>query len=642
MSTPQFEIRSAILGADKGFKVVRGGHNPPPPDPQPGGEGAAPVTCLGHFDGVYHFLDAVGQKRQLTARALGNRQEVLGLFCGDEGWLKKKFPETKEIPDKDDPEGKRKVEITIGWSVASAGAWLQKTCSIQGLYGDFLQLRRPGIWRGEDGLPVAHCGDAVLLGGDWRAAGIRTGNQVWVAAPPTHRPGMPCGHNVGQELHDEIQRLWQFKRVGGPALLVGLIGTAMLGLFVRHRPNGFLTGEPVSGKSTLMEVLRACCPMHAYTNNATEAGVSSAVNGRVVPIFIDESSDRKNTDAAEALMDMMLASSTGDGTKAIRGKADGGFRMIEMAGCTVYGSVNPPAMLPQHLRRVTLIEVLRAPGGEDVTAQQLALIEWARERGPSLWGRALSSAERWAACLLAFRTALAEKGCSPGEMDQIGGLLAGWWIMTRQGLPDATGAKSGVVLAAEYIRLPEDVVEDSGPRRAVQHLLSRLVQYDGTTRHEQVGKLLERAFEPSTEATDDTNDSRVLARNGMRIVRPCARVWEWRIGKPPDPHERYAGVERAGWFPRAAPVELKPDEPCRCENCRARGLLPVPRLSDDGGVWLMPVAIRPLFQGVHGLEGDRWQTEVMRIALRSTKNVRVGGVTGRAIWLPRREISDDG
>jgi hypothetical protein len=615
--------------------VIDGGGGKPPTGGRPAdGETPCPVTPLGDADGVWHFLDPLGKKRQLTAREFGNRHVVRGLFRGDERWLREKFPDRKEFENE---HGGKAVRV-VGFQLNAAAAWLQKLCSDQGLYGDFLQLRRPGIWRGDDGLPIVHAGDAVLIEGSWCAAGTRTGNQIWIATPPAPRPAAPCDHSVGESFREEIQRLWKFRLGGAPHLLLGLIATGMLGTAARWRPNAFLCGEGGSGKTMLMDVLRAACPMHAYSNNASEAGVTSLMNGRVVPIFIDESSDRQNQGGADALMDLVLASASGDGTKAVRGRADGGFRTIEMAGCILYGSVNPPSMQPQHLGRITLIELLKPDGGEDARAEQTALAEWARINGPALWGRVIASAERWHASLTVFRTALAEAGCAAREMDQMGALLAGWWILTHEGLPGEAGAREGVGMAAEFIRPASDTIEDSGPRRAVQHLLSQLIQFDGTTRQEQVGILLERAWTPSDEAWDHQADAKVLARFGMRPIRPCLERFQWRVPMPEEPD-----------FPNG-PVNwrARPDRPgdviagCTCKSCLDHQKRPVPRLSAGGGIWLMPMALKPLYRGVHGLDGDRWQIELLRLGTRSRTSVRVGGVVGKAIWLPREAIDDGG
>lgn len=634
-------IRAAVLGADRPFRLINGGPRPPGGDtPERSDKDPCPVTPLGDNEGTYYFLDSAGQLRHLTSRALGNKQEVLSLFRGDDTWLRLRFPESREFPDPEDPSGGKKISRVVGWYVTSAAAWLIQACSKQGLYGDHLRLRRPGIWRGDDGLPVVHCGDAVLMEGDWYPAGTRNGDQIWIAAPPTPRPDMPCDRTFGQSLHDEIQRLWKFRQPGGPALLIGLIATGLLGLAARWRPSIQLFGEGGSGKTKLMHVLRDACPMHSWTNNSTEAGVTGAMNGRVMPIFIDESTARSDSGGVDTLMDIVLASASGDGTAGVRGTVDGKSRKIEMAGCVLFGSVNPPSMLPQHKGRITLIELMKPEGGDDYTAEHDALAQWAKDNGPALWGRVIASAERWHASLLSIRTRLAEVGCAPREMDQMGALLAGWWILTREGLPGEAGAREAVGLASEYIRPADEIADDSGPRRAIAHLLSQLIQYDGTTRQEQVGTMVERAMEPSEETGDPGQDHRVLGRHGIRVVRPCLRVYEWFTPLPPRPEERFAPTETAGWVFKKDAAPLGPDEECRCGNCREYKGARTPRLSDKGGLWLLPVAMQSLFRGAHGLDGDRWQTEILRLGVRSKSVVRVGGVAGKAIWLPREAVED--
>lgn len=633
------DIRGAVLGADRPFRVIDGGGGGggPPRGPRSFGDGTpCPVTPLGDTDGVYHFLDPLGQKRQVSARQLGNRHEVRGLFRGDETWLREMFPDRKDVDDGDGG----KVSRVVAFQLNGAAAWLQKMCSDQGLYDDHLKLRRPGIWRGEDGLPIVHCGDAVLIEGQWRPAGTRTGMQIWVATSPTARPGASCDHTVGEAFQNEIQRLWIFKHGGAPQLLLGLIATAMLGTAVWWRPNGFLCGEGGGGKSSLIDALRAACPMHAYSNNPTEAGITGMMNGRVMPIFLDEASDRKDQATVEALMDLVLASASGEGTVRVRGTVDGGHRTTEMAGCVLYGAVNPPSMQPTHLGRITLFELLRPVDGEDYRAEQSALITWAREHGPSLWGRVIASAERWQACLLTFRSALAAANCAPREMDQLGSLLAGWWILTREGLPGEAGAREAIGMAAEFIRPIADTIEDGGPRRAVQHLLAQLIQYDGSTRHEQVGTLLDRCWEHREVGDEHGIDApRILGRFGMRPVPPCRQIYEWRRPVAGEVDWPDAGQGPFAWYlrPDVTPVAV---EGCKCPNCRDHQNRPVPRLSAGGGVWLMPMALKPLWKGAHGLEGDRWQMEILRLGSRSKAAVRVGGVVGKAIWLPREAVDD--
>ena len=117
MTKAKDNIRSAVLGADRPFRVIDGGGKSPPPDAG-GSDNPCPITPLGDFDGVYHFLDSAGQKRQLSSRQLGNRHEVRGLFRGDEAWLRAEFPDRKDV----EGEGGSKTTRVVGFTPCSGSS----------------------------------------------------------------------------------------------------------------------------------------------------------------------------------------------------------------------------------------------------------------------------------------------------------------------------------------------------------------------------------------------------------------------------------------------------------------------------------------------------------------------------------------
>ncbi len=89
-------IRQSIEGADRGLRVISNNDGPPPARPGGTPEDDCPVVALGHYEGHLHFLDVTGHKRELSARALGTRPDLLTLFGGDETWLRQHFPK-KEL-----------------------------------------------------------------------------------------------------------------------------------------------------------------------------------------------------------------------------------------------------------------------------------------------------------------------------------------------------------------------------------------------------------------------------------------------------------------------------------------------------------------------------------------------------------------
>ena len=617
-------------------KARRRARRPPPPDDPIVTDGEDPDVCpilaLGHLDGSFVFLDVVGQKRILNARQLGTQSDLAGLFAGNTAWLVRRFPRLKKKTSSAFGETTEET-IVEGFNAGAARDALMRMAVEAGLFGDHVVVRSPGIWRDQDGAPVVHAGDVVITAdGETSRSGLHIAGQVWAAAPPRPRPLHPCGREVGARLQDDLQSLWSFRQSGGAIILMGLLGTGYLGLAARWRPNGFLTGEAGSGKSMLIELLAAAAPLRYFSNNTTEAGVLGAVNGHVMPIFLDESSDRYNSGGAEALMDLVLAASSGDGTKGSRGKADGGIRTFEMAGVVIYGSIAPPPLQPQHMARITLVELLRPTAGEDNRVPMEQAIERYKSLGPELWARALAGWPRWRSAFEAFRGRLAEVGCAAREMDQMGSILAGWWILTHDGVPDQRGAKEGVAAIAEFVRTADEAATESGPRRAINHILASRVQYDGTTRQDQIAALLAKAFNGGT--AEDEPAIRALLSHGIRPIMPCIHKWRWT--KLYQPTKDRPNVP-SGWVRDDSPPA---DRDCTCVNCVDRQSRPVPRLSDSGGIWLMPQSLAPLFRNQRGLEDGRWVMEILRLpaAVRSKRNVKVNGVTGKAIWLPREDI----
>ena len=591
MSESASTIAAAVRGADRAFRVIDGG---PPPAPPDAGDGACPVVALGQRDGVFHFLDACGQKRALSAQKLGARDDLLSLFGGDETWLRAHHPKRVQRPGADGEPGEW---VVVDFLVKAAAGALQRACFAAGIFGDHLLLRRAGVWSGPDGTPVVHCGDAVLLEGAWRRPGARHANQFWVAGPPTSRPDMlGCASGVALELQDRLARLWDWAEPGAPIAVLGLLGSAYLGAAIAWRPAAFVFGGTGSGKSALMEVCRAALPTAHYSNDSSKAGIEGAVAGRAVPILVDEASDRADRDGARRLADIVLSATGGDGTRGVRGTADGGARSLEIAGTILMFSIRPPPLEPQHLGRFSLIGLRAAAEGADHRLEHAAAAAFAREHAAALWGRALAAHERYGGALASFRHALGAHGCAPRERDQSGALLAGWWVLTREGLPGPRDAREGVLALGDLVRRGDEARAADRPARAVEHLLSSPVVLKRSTERETVATLLARAwgsdaFQPPEVAREH------LALYGIRPVR---------ADEPRGP----------------------------------RG--PAPRLSEGDGAWFNPGS--PLLAAIFRdtpFDNGRWELDLLDVASagRNRKVIRIGDAFARApIWVSRAAL----
>jgi hypothetical protein len=558
----------------------RKGKAPPPAETD---EIACPITALGHVDGKFWFLNIVGEKRGLSARQMGSRPEITSLFLGDTAWLQRKFRAT-------DAEGNPK-----GWSIARATEFLMAECRRAGIYGEHIVVRRPGVWPGEDGTLIAHCGDALFIDGEKHPSGAKVAGQVFAAAAPAPYPAeTPCDALTARALCDDVRTLWRLQHEGGEIIAIGLVAQGYYAAGLSWRSNGFISGGTNSGKSALLNFLRAMTPLNHYSNDTTKAGIEGAISGRAMPCFIDEAFDHGG---AETLLNVVLSASSGEGTKGHRGTADGSVRSIDLVGSVIMASINPPAMQPQHRSRFAMIELLRPEAGADHTALMKAATERALKAGPALFERALAGFDRYKAALQALGAA----GCVAREMDQIGSILAGHWVLAENGVPDIDAAAETVKIIGEFIVGGEEMRADSAPQAVLAMLLSKVVSLDRSTDQESIAKLIRNCFEP--------------------------------LSTPGDEHARFAAMRvLARWGLRPVRADEVVDGQGRV----------IPRMTMTAGVW-----IDPRWQPLRGIfantphDGDRWIVELRRLpsAWKSPKVVRVSELGPcKAIWISWDEI----
>ncbi len=543
------------------------------------GEKEWPVTALGHIDGKYWFLSQQGERRGLSSAQMMRRGDISSLFGGSTEWLAQNFP-----PGRSE---------NTPYAVGDVGEALMQMCVARGLYGDHISVRRVGVWRGDGEHSVANCGDVLFVGSEKKKIGAMMVGQIFVACPAERHPAAkPAAASVAQGICADMAELWSFRDQGGEIMAMGLVGAGYLAAALDWRPNGFISGPSNAGKSHLLEAMRALAPLAHYSTDTSKAGVESAVNGRAMPIFLDESSDREGT--AQNLLDVVLSASSGAGTKLHRGTADGGVRSIEVCASVIMASVSPPEMLPQHRSRFVLIELMKPEAGADHRSEMGDLTRRCGQAAPELFARALRSLGLYQASLKQFRAALGRAGCVAREMDQLGAVLAGWWYLVEDEPPNDAQASSTVRAVANFIRGAETMGEEDAPRQVLSILLSRVVNMNRSTDQESIAKLIEIGFtEASEQQADRENAVRVLERWGMRVVR---------------------GIEITDFAGRT-----------------------VPRLGPGNGVWINPrvEGLKGIFNGTP-FAGDRWLTELRRLdhVKLSSSNVRVGALPpGRAIWL---------
>ena len=188
-------------------------------------------------------------------------------------------------------------------------------------------------------------------------------------------------------------------------------------------------------------------------------------------------------------------------------------------------------------------------------------------------------------------------------MDQVGALLAGWWVLTHEGRPSPRHCLEGVSALAAFVSGADETASEDAPQRMVRHLVSSMIQLSRSTERMQVGALIARVLETPTVIESDVNPHlarTVLANHGMRVIR---------ANETKDPRGRDA-----------------------------------PRAAHGNGVWFAPgaVELRKVFAGT-SWEGDRWLFDLKRLesAREPKPNVRIGSITGRAVWVSAEELGFD-
>ncbi len=590
--------RQKESGAKKASKKAAGDGAPvrlPPPADAMDFEGS-PIVPIGVAPGFYYLVDAGGNFRAVPARDMMKKETLLDLFGADDSWLAQRFGVTDEYG----------VLVVKGWD--KVGKAIMRACFLLGPYDPVGNPpRRTGIWADDKGAPLLHLGGRLVFAdGRAEAAGIvvnvevegATERHVYVREPSVRRqPAPPCPPADIDDLRRDIADLWVFR--DGPAaamLAMGWCAVASLGAAVRWRPNLVVLGGTGTGKTSLIRVLQGLLPVHAYSNDTTKAGLEARVTDRPGPIIVDEAAQGDRSGAA-ALFDMMLPASGGEGSRGLRGSPDGRGRSFSVLGAVCYAAIHPPVLKPEHMGRFT--EITLMPAGRDNKDAIEAIQARAHGLGAAMLGRVIKGFARWDGNLRAMRSALVLAGATAREADQVGALLAGWWLLASDAVATDAEASALVREASAFIGGAAAQREDSAGRRAWVMLASTSITRAAGQVRVPVGDLVRECFDH--EAAGDPEGE--LRRIGLK------------------------------------PQQLSPDDAVKLlrdvwtdDDAKALGGLPL-RV-----VWFarQHQELRRLYAGTE-FAGEAWwrAMEQMPHAKRSIGNLRMGkAYSGRAFCVP--------
>lgn len=312
------------------------------------------------------------------------------------------------------------------------------------------------------------------------------------------------------QLKDALES-WKFTRDSDPALVLGWILLAMLSSGLPWRPHLSLTGSAGSGKSGLVDLVRAVIgDAGAYfTGGTTEPGVRQSLQQDGLAVLIDE--NEANQKAMNTLLGMLRVASSG-GRKSM-GTSDQKGVTYNVRSIGMLAGVVPPLFEPADDSRFLIVQIQEAKKGE---AKPLLLdnLNAARALGKKIFARMLSSYPRLRRAQDMLRDAIAERVRHSRFSDSMSPCIAAAWV----GLNDheLTADEARAFLATFDIE--DDITrmtETTDEKMAFEHMMLSCakVENGGRTEIKTIANVCAWAYASSKGPHQDA-----LGICGLRVV----------------------------------------------------------------------------------------------------------------------------
>ena len=459
---------------------------PPPPRGRPSrpkGEiwDGCPVKPLGVNGGHCYYLDALGQLRAIGKH---ERQTIAQLFAHRLPALFHAF--AKVTIDKDTGAVRRKPD---DFEADKAAFAMMAACGELGLFDPEGAIRGVGAWVDDDGSLIYHAGDVLITPEGEREPATHHG-RIYPAYPPIPKPALAVkdGAAPGSAILETLAT-WHWQRDIDAQVMLGVIGTQMLGGALDWRPTVWITGGKSSGKSTLQNLIKH---LHGgekglvQSNDATKSGLTSRIGHGSLPVALDElePGDERSSKEKDIITLARVASSGG---QWFRGSSD-----QKGAGGNVYSTflfssiLIPGELKPQDLSRLIILSLSALPEG--APPPTLRADVW-RGKGAALKRVLIDRWPTWAKRLELWREAFAGEGIAGRNGDNWATVLAMADMALNEGQPDAETLTSWSRRVAKLIRA--DVAElGSDADGMLMHLLTQRIDIYRRGEQHTVGQWL--------------------------------------------------------------------------------------------------------------------------------------------------------
>jgi hypothetical protein len=536
-----------------------------------------PVLPLGTDNGMFFFLDTIGQMRALKDSEL-SQAGINALFMGRHLYLYWAWPKKNKDGD------------VTSWRPEKVRETLTGACARKGPWNSADRVRGRGTWRGRDGRLIIHCGDRLFSAAGEESLGELEGS-VYPTRPPIARPwpvslaGKP---GPALRLHPHFQT-WQWVRPElDPVLLIGQIGVGMLGGALDWRPAGFILGDKATGKSSLQRDLKALQGAWLVQSaDTTAAGIWQRLQFDCLPVAVDEFEAKADTRKQKAVIE--LARLSASGAPMMRGGDNHKGTEFQGRSSFLFSSINTPPLDPQDLSRMAILRLSRLQPGK---AKPVIPDDELAELGRKMLRRLMDNWHRWPATFAAWREFLAGCGHDGRGQDTFGTLMAVADLVIDHDA-EALGLEIGPnaenferwrpLLEASTLWEYEDATENW--RLCLSHLLSKRIEaWRGGTRH-TVGEVIAEFWEgfKNPDALGYTAARKLLEQTGLTITKPTTAEEHFSLLVPnqhPLLHElfkdsKWQGELSAGTWAgalRQAPPEIWREASARINAEKKKGI----------------------------------------------------------------------
>lgn len=329
---------------------------------------ADPVQVVGRSPdgGEYYFLSATGHFRTVTR---WDGRALTDLYAPYTNKMKWNWPAYRKKKVFDEEAG-QEVEKLVVQRVERDQAFdcLMNEAARKPDFDPNKQNRGRGGWQDEQGRFIWHSGGWL-----WTVAGKGAAARLERSRPAQHEAFLytrlapttePWAEHVTAE-ESPAQRILQDLRTWNwerpfldPVLVLGWLGTAIMGGALRQRPVVFTTGGAGVGKSTLQELMiGALGAMVTSTVNTTAAGIYQRAKMDSLPFMVDELESKAGSTRADSVIELARVAYTGGDIS--RGGQDHEATTFTARQSFFFSAINAPPMNTQDKTRMALLNLGR-------------------------------------------------------------------------------------------------------------------------------------------------------------------------------------------------------------------------------------------------------------------------------------------